>query len=66
MLASGIIPPLNMSRFSRFFTHWAMLLICNHGLILFPIASGNHGFLHAGGLWSQSIRHVSSLRSPQE
>jgi len=52
MLASGIIPLLNMGGFSRFFTHRAMFLIWNHGLIRFPIVAGYRGLLYAGGLRS--------------
>jgi|GEM_PF-3323290 len=63
MLASDIIPSLNMERFSRFSTHKVMLLTWNHGLIHFPIVAKNHGFLYAGGLLFKSIRYVSPLRS---
>jgi len=41
MLPQGIVPALNMVCFSGFFSHRAMLLFWNNGLIGFPIYSSN-------------------------
>jgi len=52
-----------MSRFPRFFTHRALLLARNDGLIRAPIITENDGFFYnADGTRSQSIRQVFSLR----
>jgi len=42
MLPQGIVPALNMVCFSGFFSHRAMLLFWNNGLIGFPIIGKNN------------------------
>jgi len=63
MPASGIIPSLNMGRFSYFFTYRTVLLIWNDGLIRLPVAvfglsyHSNHHRCNRGSstLWAPQI-----------